>query len=371
MQPDIQSSPRRNYPSPSVLLEMYESEFFDSGLVSFEYPLYHADDEELDYFFGSIVRRISRATSGVAKTLARTGVARTIGSVAKSVGQGINTASKFVPMSVLTSGLAYSPIGMATRAGMGALSAAAEGRNVFHGAVRSMASSPLDRVAVDAVAGIARGENVFKSLQRGALGAVGDVRESLRFAAMVAPFVPGLGTGVAAALGVANALASGERITDAIIAGARNAVPGGAIAQAAFDAATRLARGQNLRDAMLDTFRSQLPGGPMAQAAFDAGLALAKGKNIQDSIIAGGGRLLPKSPFAADVMSFVNRASRGENLKRAALSSVGNLVMRNIEQRTAPMISKSSHLVPFTPQRPARPAISRPRSRGSLAFTMR
>lgn len=352
-------------------MEMYESDEFDSGLVSFEYPLYHADDEELDYFFGSIVRRISRASSGIAKTLARTGVARAIGSVAKSVGKGINIATKFVPMSVLTSTLAYSPIGMAVRAGMGALSAAADGKNVFQGAVRSMASSPMARLAVDTVAGVARGENVLKSVQRGALGAVGDVRESLRFAAMVAPFVPGLGTGVAAALGVANALASGERITDALIAGARNAVPGGGIAQAAFDAGTRLARGQNLSEAMLDTLRSQLPGGPMAQAAFDTGLALAKGKNIQDSIIAGGGRLLPKSPFAADVVSFVKRASRGENLKRAALSSVGNLVMRHIDQRTAPMISQASRWVPVRIQQPAWPINGGPRFQGSFASTMR
>ena len=333
---------------------MYESdELFNQGLASFEYSLYHASDQELDHFLGSIRRRISRAASGVAKTVARTGVARTLGGAARSVGKGINTATKFVPMSVLTSTLSYTPMGMAVRAGIGALSAAGQGKNIFHGAVRSMASTPMARLAVDTVGGVARGENFLKAVQRGAQGAVGDVRESLRFAAMVAPFVPGVGTGVGAALGVANALAAGERITDAVIAGARNAIPGGAIAQAGFDTATRLARGQNLREAMLDGIRSRLPGGPIAQAAFDTGLALAKGQRIQDSLIAGGGRLLPKSPFSADVMGFVKRASRGENLQRAALSSVGNLVMRRIEQRTAPIIAQTSRSISQRHRRPA------------------
>jgi hypothetical protein len=47
-----------------------------------------------------------------------------------------------------------------------------------------------------------------------------------QFAAMVAPFVPGIGTGIGAELGAANALAAGEPITDALLAAARSAIPG-------------------------------------------------------------------------------------------------------------------------------------------------
>lgn len=327
------------FSDPGVLLEMYESdELFNDGLRSFEYPIYHATDEELEYFLGSLVRRVSRAASGVA---------RSVGRVAKVVGQGINAVGKIIPVSVLTSALAHTPIGLAIRAGVGAVSAAASGKNIFQGAVRSLASDPAMRFVVDTAAGVARGENVLKAAQRGAQGAIGDLRESLRFAAMVAPFVPGIGTGVAAALGAANALASGERITDALVAAARNAVPGGALAQTAFDTAAGLAKGQNIGEAALNAVRSRLPGGPIAQAAFDTGVALMKGKNLQDSVIAGGGRLLPKSPFSADVVSFAKRAAAGENLSRAALSSVGNLVMKRIERQTGPIISTVARRLPI------------------------
>jgi hypothetical protein len=304
---------------------MYESnELFNEGVLSFEYPVYRATDEEWDQFLGSLVKS----------------AARTVGSVAKTVGKGVSTVTKVVPMNVLTSTLARTPVGFAVRAGLGAVTAAAEGKNVFQAAVRSLATDPAMRFMVDTAAAAARGENVLKAAQKAAQAGIGDLRESLRFASMVAPFVPGLGTGVAAALGAANALASGERITDAVLAAARNAVPGGAIAQTAFDVAVDIAKGKNIAEAALNAARSRLPGGPAAQAAFDAGLALAKGRNIQDALIAGGGRLLPKSSYSADVLSFVKKAASGQNIGRAALSATGNLILNRIEKRTGAVLPK-------------------------------
>jgi outer membrane protein OmpA-like peptidoglycan-associated protein len=325
-----------------TLWGMYESdELFNEGIVSFEYPIYHATDEEMDYFLGKLVRRVSRAARGVAKTA---------GGVAKGIGRGVNTIGKVVPLSTLTSALAHTPMGFAVRAGLGAVSAAASGRNIFQGAVRSMTTTPLTRFAVDTAAGVARGENILKAAKKAGQAGIGDVRESLRFAAMVAPFVPGIGTGAAAALAAGNALASGERISDALIAAARNAVPGGALAQTAFDMAANLAKGKKLSEAVLDAARSRLPGGPAAKAAFDSALALAKGKSVQDSLIAGGGRLLPKSPYAADVLSFVKKAAAGENLGKAALSSAGNLVMKRIEQQAGPIVSRRVARLPISVQ---------------------
>jgi hypothetical protein len=314
------------------LSEMYESaELFNEGVISFEYPVYRATDEEWDYFLGSVVNSITRTASGALKTA---------GSVAKTVGKGVSTVTKVVPMNVLTSTLARTPIGMAVRAGLGAVTAAAEGKNVFQGAIRSLAADPAMRFMVDTAAAAVRGQNVLKAAQKAAQAGIGDLRESLRFGAMVAPFVPGIGTGVAAALGAANALASGEPITDAVLAAARSAIPGGAIAQTAFDVAMNVAKGKNIGEAALDAARSRLPGGPAAQAAFDAGLALTKGKTIQDALIAGGTRLLPKSPYSADVVSFVKKAASGQNISRAALSSTGNLILSRIEKRTGGVLPK-------------------------------
>lgn len=319
-----------------ILHEMYESpELLNEGLASFEYPLYVATDKELDYFLGDAISSVGKA----------------IGSVAKTAGKAISAVDKVVPMSVLTSGLAMTPIGMAARAGLGALQAAAEGKNVFQGAVRSLANDPVTRFYVDTGMAAARGENVLKAIQKSAQAQIGDLRKSLQFAAMVAPFVPGIGTGVAAALGAANALAAGQPITDALVAAARDAIPGGAVAQFAFDTAMNLAKGKNIAQSLLNSARAQLPGGPLAQAGFDAALALAEGKKIQDAAFAAAGRLLPPSPYAADALSFVKKVASGQNIQKAALSTVGNVVLNKIEQQAGPLISQLRSQVPQVPLR--------------------
>ena len=312
---------------------MYEStELFQDGLLSFHYPLYEATDEELEEFLGKLVSSVGHAASGVVKT---------VGQGVKTVGKVINTIEKVIPASVLTAGLSFTPIGLAVRAGMGAASAAASGKNIFQGALRSLANDPVSRFYVDTAVSTTRGQNILKAARDAAGAGVGDLRESLRFAAMVAPFVPGLGTGVAAALGAANALASGQPITEALIAAAKNALPGGAIAQAGFEMALNVAKGKNIQNAVLETVRSQLPGGPAVQAAFDAGLALAKGQSIQNAAFAAAGRLLPKSPYTADALSFVQKVANGENLQKAALSAAGNLVMKRIEAQVGPIVNKT------------------------------
>ncbi len=320
-----------------MLEELFQSdELLNEGLLSFEYPLLVAEDEELDLFLGKLIRRARKAVSGATR-----GVGKAIGGVARTVGKGLSTIDKVVPVSMLTRGLSMSPLGMAVRAGVGAVQAAADGRNVFQGAMRSLADSPGTRFLVDTGMAAARGENIAKAAQKAMQAGIGDVRKSLQFAAMVAPFVPGVGTGVAAALGAANALASGQKITDALIAGARSAVPGGAIAQMAFDTAVNLARGKNVGEALLNSARSRLPGGPAAQAAFDAALTLAKGKSIQDAAFAATGRLLPRSPYAADALSFVRKVAAGQNIQRAALSGAGNFILNKIQRQTGTRFPKT------------------------------
>jgi hypothetical protein len=330
-----------------ILQAMYESPaLFNEGLSSFEYPLYHASDEELDHFLGDVVSGIGHAVSGAAKAV---GKVVPVEGIAKTVGKAVSAVDKVVPVSMLTSGLAATPLGMAVRAGLGAAQALADGRNVFQGAVRSLVPDIGTRFFVDTAMGAARGENVFNAAQRAFQAGIGDVRKSLQFAAMVAPFVPGVGTGVAAALGAANALAAGQPISDAVIAAARDALPGGAIAQVAFDTAMNLAKGKNIGEALLNSARAQLPGGPAAQAAFDAALTLAKGKSIQDAAFAAAGHLLPPSPYAADALSFVKKVASGENIQRAALSTVGNAVLNKIEQQGGPLLSNLRARLPQVP----------------------
>ena len=273
------------------------------SMESFEY------DPEMEYFLGGLIKSVGRTVEKAAKTVGRIPIVRDVGRAASSVGRFAERAAKTVGRIPV--------LGDIARAGLGA-------------ARLSLGPAAL---AIDAAQRVARGEDLGKALRGAVSSHVDAVRDQLKLAEMVAPFIPGIGTGVAAALGAANALASGRPITEALISAARSALPGGAVAQAAFDTAVNLARGKNIGEALLETVRNRLPGGPAARAAFDGALALAQGKKLQDAAFAAAGRILPPSPFAADALAFVKRVANGQNIQHAALSVAGQRALRQIENR--------------------------------------
>lgn len=229
---------------------------------------------------------------------------------------------------------------------------AKRGDKAFRGAVRKIAKDPVVRSALRAGTKVVKKTNLLRAARMVAEAGAKNLRESVRFAAMVAPFVPGIGTGVAAALGAVDALASGKPITDAVIAAARNAIPGGAVAHAAFDFAAGLARGKGLSKAALEAARARLPGGRAAQAAFDAGLALARGKSVQDAAFAAAGRALPPSPYAANGVAFARAVASGSKITDAALSTAGKQLMRKLERRGVDIVAVAHGRVP-APRKPA------------------
>lgn len=338
----------------------YESPFADESL------LYLIGDGE-EAFLGGLKRAVSgvaKAASSVAKTaskvasrpirnIARTatktvgqatrtvgsavkGVGRAAGSAAKGIGSAAKTVGGFVPVSQITDMAARlapaTPWGLAYRAAVGGLGAAVQGKNVFRGAVRSLTPDVGTRFLIDTGMGVTRGQNVWQAARQAGQAGISDVRERLRFAEMVAPFIPGIGTGIGAALAAANALANGRPITDALIAAARGALPGGALSQTAFDVGINMLKGKSFSEATLAAARERLPGGPVAKAAFDAAVALAQGKNLQEAAFRAAGRILPPSPFATDALSFARRISQGQNLQTAALSVAGQKVLRRMSR---------------------------------------
>jgi hypothetical protein len=115
----------------------------------------------------------------------------------------------------------------------------------------------------------------------------------------VVSVVPGLGTGLSAAIGGALALASGARIDQAMLAAARSALPGGALAQAAFDVALAAAQGKPVEAVLLNA----LPVSPAAKDALVRGAKaarqLAEGKSIDKVLVANALDLLPPQARAA------------------------------------------------------------------------
>ena len=265
------------------------------GAVRFEYPIVITSEQELDQFLGGLIQHVGRTVSNVAKAIDKV---VPVSKIAKGVGDIASAVDKVVPVSLMVPG------------------------------------GPLVRFAGDAALRIARGEKVLDAIGKAGKGAYEDLRKTVRLASMVAGFVPGIGTGVSAALGAANALMNGEPITDAVIAAARSALPGGAIAQTAFDLAVNVAKGQSIGEAALNTVRSKIPGGdsPLVRAAFDAGIALSKGQSLQKALLSSTGKLLPKSPFAEAPLAFVNKVMSGHSIQTAALSTLGNVAHRKLQQ---------------------------------------
>jgi hypothetical protein len=325
--------------------QIAEQSLDEEAINELTFDLLEADDQAgLEEFIKKLTRAVSRAARDVSRTgvataitktvsdVGRTKFARQIAKAAKDIEKGVGKVGAAVPMLGTIAKLASrgSPLGMLARSTYGALSAALRGQNVLMGALDGLSGTPLFAAAVKIGGAAIRGENLIAAAKMAAKAGIQDVREAVRLAAMVAPFVPGLGTGVGAALGAADALANGQPITQALIAGVRGAIPGGAIAQAAFDTAAGLIQGKRLDQALLTAARNRLPPGP-AQAAFDTGLALAQGKNVQDAVLTGGAKLLPASPYTADALAFAKRAMKGENLGQAALSTAGQAVLKRVQ----------------------------------------
>ncbi len=248
-------------------------------------------DPDMEYFLGKLIKSAGRAVGSVARTVSK---------VADTVGK--------IPV-----------LGDVARFGIGAA---------------RLAYGPY-AIAIDAGSRLARGENLGKALKGAVGGQIDAVRDRLKLAEMVAPFVPGIGTGVAAALGAANALAAGRPITEAVLAAARSALPGGAIAQVAFNSALNLAKGKNIGEAALAAVRDKLPNNPAVRAAFDGAVALGQGKRLQDAAYAAAGRILPPSPYAADALRFVQGVANGQNIQNAALSVAGKRVIGQVRANAA------------------------------------
>jgi hypothetical protein len=268
-------------------------------------------DPQMEYFLGGLIRSVGRAIGGVTRAVGKIGPVRDIARAASAVARTVSKAAETVGKIPI--------LGDVARAGIGAA---------------RLSLGPA-AIAIDAGSRLARGEDLGRALT-GAVGShIEAIRDQLKLAEMVAPFIPGIGTGVAAALGAANALAAGRPITEAVLAAARSALPGGRIAQAAFDVAMNLAKGKDIGEAALGALRHQLPGGPAAQAAFDTALNLAKGRSIGEAALAAARDRLPGGPAAQAAFDTALNLAKGKNIGEAALAAARNRLPGGPAARTA------------------------------------
>jgi hypothetical protein len=138
---------------------------------------------------------------------------------------------------------------------------------------------------------IASGERLDRALIDNFKRDLKIIKDVAPYVQTVVSFVPGIGTGVAAAIAAGTALAEGKSIDEVAKAALRGAVPGGPAGAAAFDVAMGVVGGKSVDKAVIEAARAQLPEG--AKQAFDIGVAIATGENLQNSIAQGLSDLAP------------------------------------------------------------------------------
>lgn len=185
---------------------------------------------------------------------------------------------------------------------------------------------------VHLVTSIASGERLDHALVDSLKEHLKVIKDVAPYAQAVVSFVPGIGSGVAAAIGAGTALAEGQSITEAVKSGIRGALPGGPIAAAAFDTALKVASGENVAKAALEGARNLLPS-DAAKKAFDIGLAVVTGEKIQNilakslasfggdqlkSVLEAGQKALDATPALANAIKSIAPGGATDGFKMAA-----------------------------------------------------
>lgn len=223
-----------------------------------------------------------------------------IGDFFKGVGRGFRDAGKWVGGAVQTAGkgikAAVGKIGEIPVVGP-LLSAGFTlgGANLFITAGEIASGKRLDKAALN-------------HLSR----EVKSVKAVAPYAQMVLSFVPGVGQGISAGIGAGLALAEGQPITDALVAGVKGAIPGGPLAQAAFDVGMAAIEGKSFDQVAINA----LPLPDQFKKGINTSIRIAKdlskGKKVSDALLDEAIRYLP--PEGKTAVRVARRAASGEEL---------------------------------------------------------
>lgn len=212
------------------------------------------------------------------------------------------------------------------------------------------------RIAVDVAI---KGKRIDKAFLGRIHEQVHDLKEVAPYAQMVISTVPGVGQGASAAIGTGLALAQGQPIDKALIAGVLSAVPGGPLAQAAASVAAAgveaAVRGEKFDASAVAPMLNQLPIPPAAKEALKAGMQMtadiAAGKKVDaalaDSALKAGMHYMPDSAKKAFQTGLgVQVAAVMQNVKAAHLPDIhGKLVESGIQlAKSVPAIGEARKL---------------------------
>ena len=142
---------------------------------------------------------------------------------------------------------------------------------------------------------IASGKRIDKALTGHLKQTIAATKTIAPVAQSIVSMVPGIGTGVSAAIAAGLAIASGKRIDQVMLDAVKGAIPGGPIAQIAVSLGHSALTGQRIDHALLDA----LPIPDQAKGAVKAGLALsravASGGKVDKALFQAAYEALPES----------------------------------------------------------------------------
>lgn len=196
------------------------SDFSGAGEPSYVYP---EDESEFGDFFSDV----SHAVSNAANT-----VAHTVNDAGKWVGNAVNTAGKAVGQATHDVGNAVGHVASDAVKGISQV-----GNDLGHDFNDLGKQIDQDAKLV---------ENTVNQLNKDIQPALDEIKHVANDIKGVVPFaqaaislIPGVGTTISAVIGAGMALAEGQPITDALMAGVAGAIPGGPLASAAVQAAAK------------------------------------------------------------------------------------------------------------------------------------
>jgi len=159
---------------------------------------------------------------------------------------------------------------------------------------------------------VASGQRIDRALLSSAKEQFADVKEIAPYAQMVIAVVPGVGPGVSGAISAGLAVASGQSISEALIAGVKGSIPGGALAQAAFDVGKAAVEGKDIASIGV----AALPIPDVAKQALSTGLQvtqkLVSGQRVDKTLIDAGMKYLP--PAGQSAVRAVEGIAGGKNV---------------------------------------------------------
>jgi hypothetical protein len=175
------------------------------------------------------------------------------------------------------------------------------------------------------------GERIDKIALKNFNDQVAAAKAGLPIAKMVVSVVPGVGSGVGAALAVGEALANGQSIDKVFLAAAKGAVPGGAIAAALVDVAVSAVQGKNILDASVEAAINQLPAGAKEITAIAKGVV--KGQNIKDAATETVIKALPEN--LQGPAKVVQAAASGANIPNAVLAEAKAKLPASVQKQVS------------------------------------